>query len=80
MSRYSAAPRLHELSGIPTLVVSGTHDPIAPPAYGKEIASLIRGARFTEFPDASHALPIQCAAEVNSLLLDHLTVASTLSV
>jgi aminoacrylate hydrolase len=80
MSRYSALPRLGELSGLPTLVISGAHDPIAPPACGKEIASLIGGARFVEFPDASHALPIQCAAEVNSLLLEHLTTASSLSV
>ena len=80
MSRYSAVPRLRELSGIPTLVMSGAHDPIAPPACGKEIASLIGGARFIEFPDASHALPIQCAAEVNSLLFEHLTAASSLPV
>lgn len=80
MSAYSAVPRLRELSGIPTLVMSGAHDPIAPPACGKEIASLVGGARFIEFPDASHALPIQCANEVNSLLFEHLTTATSLSV
>ena len=79
MSQYSAVRRLRELSGIPTLVISGAHDPIAPPACGKEIASLIRAARFIEFPDASHALPIQCAAEVNSVLYEHLTAASSYS-
>jgi pimeloyl-ACP methyl ester carboxylesterase len=75
MSRYTAIPRLRELSGVPTLVVSATHDPIAPSALGKDIASLIDGARFVEFPDAGHALPIQCAPEVNSLLLQHLMMA-----
>jgi pimeloyl-ACP methyl ester carboxylesterase len=75
MSRYSAAARLGELSGLPTLVVSGTHDPIAPPQLGRAIASAIPGARFLEFPHASHALPIQCAAELNALLLDHLSAA-----
>jgi aminoacrylate hydrolase len=75
MSRYSAVPRLRELSGVPTLVLSAAHDPIAPPAFGKNLASLIGGSRFIEFPDASHALPIQCAPEVNSLLLQHLTMA-----
>ncbi len=80
MSRYSALSRLRELSGVPTLVLSGAHDPIAPPACGKEIASLIGGARFIEFPHASHALPIQCADEVNSLLFEHLTTASSLPV
>lgn len=75
MSRYSAVARLPELAGLPTLVLSATHDPIAPPRRGKEIASLIRGARFVEFGEAGHALPIQCAAEVNALLVDHLTQA-----
>ena len=75
MSRYSAVSRLHELSGLSTLVVTAAHDPIAPPAFGNEIVSRIAGARLIEFPDASHALPIQCALEVNALLLRHLTTA-----
>jgi aminoacrylate hydrolase len=75
MSKYSAAPRLPELSGIPTLVLSGSHDPIAPPLLGRDVASRIDGARFVEFSDASHALPIQCAREVNRLLLEHLMLS-----
>lgn len=75
MSRYNATPRLRELSGLPTLVVSGAHDPIAPPAVGRAIADGIGSARFVEFAHASHALPIQCHGEVNALLLDHLTTA-----
>ena len=72
MSKYSATTRLPELTGIPTLVLSGSHDPIAPPRLGRDIVSCIDGARFVEFSDASHALPIQCAREVNRLLLEHL--------
>jgi pimeloyl-ACP methyl ester carboxylesterase len=75
MSRYSAASRLSELAGVPTLVVSGAHDPIAPPALGKAIAERIGGARFVEFTDASHALPIQRARELNVLLIEHLAAA-----
>jgi aminoacrylate hydrolase len=75
MSRYSALSRLHELSPIPALVVSASQDPIAPPALGKDIASRIDGARYVEFPDASHALPIQLAREVNALLSEHLATA-----
>lgn len=75
MSRYSAAARLGELSGIPTLVLSAAHDPIAPPRLGKAIASAVAGARFVEFANAGHALPIQCATGVNALLIDHLTHA-----
>jgi len=80
MSRYSALPRLRELSGIPTLVMSGRHDPIAPPALAKEIASRIDGARYIEFANAGHALPIQLAEEVNALLSDHFAKAETISV
>ena len=39
MGRYDATPRLSELAAIPTLVVSGRHDPIAPPAFGRAIAA-----------------------------------------
>ena len=75
MSRYSAMARLNELSRIPTLVVSAGLDPIAPPRLGKGIASGIPGARYVEFGDAGHALPIQLAEKVNRLLLDHLRSA-----
>ncbi len=71
MSRYSALPRLGELSGIPTLVVSARHDPIAPPALGQDLAARMANARYVEFADASHALPIQLADEVNTLLAEH---------
>jgi pimeloyl-ACP methyl ester carboxylesterase len=73
MARYSALTRLGELGGIPALVVSGRHDPIAPPGLGRALAHGIPGARYVEFADASHALPIQCADRVNALLLEHLT-------
>jgi pimeloyl-ACP methyl ester carboxylesterase len=75
MSRYSALSRLPQLSRLPTLVMSATHDLIAPPPLGRGIAAAIAGARFVEFPDAGHALPIQCAAETNALLLEHIDAA-----
>ncbi len=71
MSRYSAVPRLKELAGIPTLVVSASLDNIASPTLGKDIAAGIPGARYVEFSDAGHALPIQLEPEINRLLLDH---------
>jgi pimeloyl-ACP methyl ester carboxylesterase len=75
MSKYSAVARLGNLAGLPTLVVSGAHDPIAPPRFGRAIAAGIRGARFVEFADASHALPIQCAGRLNATLAEHLLAA-----
>jgi pimeloyl-ACP methyl ester carboxylesterase len=68
LRRYDATSRLRELAGIPTLVVSAAHDPIAPPRFGRALAAAIPQARFVEFADASHGLPIQHAAKVNGLL------------
>ncbi|MBS1829979.1 MAG: alpha/beta fold hydrolase [Acidobacteria bacterium] len=72
MSRYDATPRLSELAAIPTLVVSALHDRIAKPALGRAIAAAIPGAKYIEFEDAGHALPITHPARLNTLLLDHL--------
>lgn len=71
LRRFDATPRLSQLAGIPTLVLSGAHDPIAPPRYGRALAAAIPGARFVEFGDAAHGLPIQHAARVNTLLREH---------
>jgi pimeloyl-ACP methyl ester carboxylesterase len=72
MGRCDVTPRLATLAGVPTLVVSGRHDPIAPPAFGRAIAAAIPGARYVEYEDASHAFTIQHADRINALLLEHL--------
>jgi pimeloyl-ACP methyl ester carboxylesterase len=71
IGRYDATPNLAKLSGIRTLVISARHDPIARPCAGKAIAAGILGARYVEFPDASHGAPIQCAKGINDLLIEH---------
>ena len=63
--------RLGELAGIPTLVASARHDPIATVAHGKALAEAIPGAAYREWEDASHALPIQLPREVNAALAAH---------
>jgi pimeloyl-ACP methyl ester carboxylesterase len=80
MSKYNALHRLPGLSRIPTMVISGAHDPIAPPHLGRRIADGIVGARFITFADASHALPIQCAERLNPLLREHLQTADALAI
>jgi pimeloyl-ACP methyl ester carboxylesterase len=70
MGRYDATPRLHELVGLPTLVVSATHDRIARPEVGRAMAAAIPGARFIEIPDASHGATIQHSERINALLLE----------
>jgi pimeloyl-ACP methyl ester carboxylesterase len=71
MRRYDASARLAKLAAVPTLVVSGALDRIAPPAFGRELAAAIPGARFLEVAGAAHSLPIHQAPAVNALLTEH---------
>jgi 3-oxoadipate enol-lactonase len=75
MRAADASPRLGGLAGVPTLVVSAAHDPIAPPGVGRALSAAIPGARYVEAPDASHGLPITHAGWVNRLLEEHLSAA-----
>lgn len=68
--------RLAELDGTPTFVASGAHDPIAPAPVGRALASSIPNATYREWPEASHALPIQLADDVNAALLAHFASAA----
>lgn len=62
---HDCRSELAALGGVPTMVVSAAHDPIAPPRFGRELAALIPGATYTEIADASHALPVHKAADIN---------------
>lgn len=75
MGALDLTPRLGELAGVPTLVASAAHDRIARPEYGRAIAAGIPGARYVEFADASHGVPLQHPDRVNALLLEHLAAA-----
>jgi len=75
MGRYDARTRLKDLGAVPTLVMSGTHDRIASPASGRALAAAIPNARFVEFADAGHGLPIQHADRINALLHEHFNAA-----
>lgn len=71
MSRFDARSRLAELSSIPTLILAGEFDLIAPLGSARALAAAIPGARLVELAGAGHALPIQFAAIVNDLLGQH---------
>jgi pimeloyl-ACP methyl ester carboxylesterase len=68
---YDPGGRLGELAGIPCLVASAAHDPIAPPATGRQLAKGIPGARYVELAGHSHGVVIRNAGSVNELLSDH---------
>jgi pimeloyl-ACP methyl ester carboxylesterase len=76
MARFDVSARLGELARIPTLVLTATHDRIAPPVYGRGLAAAIPGARCVEIPDAGHGVTIQCAETVNALLDAHFAGAT----
>lgn len=78
MRRADVTPFLHQLSAIPSLVVSAKHDRIAPPEAGRALAAGIPGSRYVEIPDGAHSVTIQLADQVNSLLLEHLQHAEML--
>lgn len=68
LRKHDCTGELTRLAGMPALVVSAEHDPIAPPRFGRQLAALIPGARFVEISAASHGVPIHRAAEINQLL------------
>jgi 3-oxoadipate enol-lactonase len=57
---------------IPTLVISGTQDPVSPPADGQFIANKISGAKYHEV-DAAHLLTVEAAGEFTEVVLRFLT-------
>lgn len=73
MSKHRRANDLNKLASIPTFVLSAEKDPIAKPEYGRRLATAISGAIYHEVPDASHAVTIERAAEINDLLRDFIS-------
>jgi pimeloyl-ACP methyl ester carboxylesterase len=55
---------------IPTLVISGTADLIAPPTESRRIAEVIPGARLVMLEGAGHNIMLERTEEFHALLLD----------
>jgi pimeloyl-ACP methyl ester carboxylesterase len=77
MRAVDLTDRLAGLAGLPALVVTAAHDPIAPPRAGRALRDGLAGSRYVEVADASHGLPITHAAQVNRLLREHLTAVES---
>ncbi|AHG93012.1 alpha/beta hydrolase fold protein (plasmid) [Gemmatirosa kalamazoonensis] len=78
MTRFDVRDRLGELAAVPTLVASAAEDRIAPPVRGRALTASIPGARYVEFSNAGHGLPIQYPHAVNLLLAEHFAGADAL--
>ena len=71
VARHRSAHRLHQLAGLPTLVVKAARDQLIHPNQSDRLHNLIPGSRLVEFDDAGHGLMLQCAPRLNQMLLDH---------
>jgi pimeloyl-ACP methyl ester carboxylesterase len=80
MGHYDATPRLGEIAGLPTLVVSAFHDRIARPELGRALAARVPEARYLEIADAAHGVPIECPEQINKMLLEHLAQTEMASI
>jgi 3-oxoadipate enol-lactonase len=56
---------------VPTLIISGTHDPVAPPSDGHFMAERIAGAEYKELP-AAHLSNIEASAAFTMEVLSFL--------
>ncbi|MBV9538526.1 MAG: alpha/beta fold hydrolase [Acidisphaera sp.] len=71
LTRPDCRPDLASIT-VPTLVISGSHDLLIPPAVTQEIADGIPGARFCIVEHAGHLPPMERPAAVNALLREWL--------
>lgn len=75
----AAAPAYGEnsptISGIPSLIITGSYDPTTPPDYGKQIAAHLSNSYYFEFPTLGHtptaADSSGCAMDIVLQFLDN---------
>lgn len=77
IARHNTTARLQELEGLPVLVLHGLDDRLVPPAHGRELASLIPGARLVEIPDTGHLIATDSEDAVAEAVLGHLENAAS---
>lgn len=66
--------RLHELEGLPVLIVKPEQDLLIHPKQSERLHRLIPGSRLARLPDAGHGL-LRHAEELNGILLEHIEAA-----
>lgn len=71
MAEHSTRDLLPEIR-IPTLVISGQLDTFTPPALGREMADMIRGAQYVEVDEGTHSTPLEHPVLVGEVTIDFL--------
>jgi pimeloyl-ACP methyl ester carboxylesterase len=72
--RHDSTGLLPTLAGLPTLVIVGEDDGLAPPEGARRMAGSIPGARLVMIPGAAHVPPIEKPSETTAALLEFLRV------
>jgi len=67
---------LHRLAALPTQVVWGDQDRLFPVEYGRKLAALIPGARFTVIENCGHLPQIEQPDRLTDLVLAHIDRAA----
>ena len=70
---------LYESIGVPTLILWGESDAVAPIAQGRELAKLIPGATMVELPDVGHIPAIEAPDKFDAALMTFLTTTQVAS-
>lgn len=66
---YDLYPTLHAIRAR-TTIISGSADPITPPAHSRDMAAAIPDARYVSVPGAGHMLPQQASAVIERAIAD----------
>lgn len=74
LQRHDILEKLPQINHIPSLIISGKFDVVAPPTEGERLAAALDGA-FECWDDAAHGLPITHKERTNARLLEHLLAA-----
>jgi len=71
----SAVQKKPVTSSIPTLILEGEYDPVAPPSNGMLAAQTLSRSFFFQFPGFSHDLGVSnpCPTDIENAFLDHPT-------
>jgi pimeloyl-ACP methyl ester carboxylesterase len=74
---HDTRSRLHQLAGLPTLVLHGLEDTLIPADRGRELAELIPEARLELIPACGHIVATDAEETTASAILTHLERAAT---